>query len=86
MDEVRRQRYLKAMGVTQWQRRSTPDVVVAEPAPPPRETLPQDTFKSAKFCSMCGPKYCSMKITEEIRQMESRAEEDAVEIGKPAHS
>ena len=34
------------------------------------ETLPQDTFKSAHFCSMCGPKFCSMKITEEIRQME----------------
>lgn len=33
------------------------------------QTLPQDTFKSAHFCSMCGPKYCSMKITEEIRQM-----------------
>jgi phosphomethylpyrimidine synthase len=34
------------------------------------ETLPQDTFKSAHFCSMCGPKFCSMKITEEIRKME----------------
>jgi len=34
------------------------------------ETLPQDTFKSAHFCSMCGPKFCSMKITEEIRRME----------------
>jgi phosphomethylpyrimidine synthase len=33
------------------------------------ETLPQDVFKSAHFCSMCGPKYCSMKITEEIREM-----------------
>ena len=33
------------------------------------ETLPQETFKSAHFCSMCGPKYCSMKITEEIRAM-----------------
>ena len=33
------------------------------------ETLPQDTFKSAHFCSMCGPKSCSMKITEEIREM-----------------
>ncbi len=32
------------------------------------ETLPQDSFKSAHFCSMCGPKYCSMKITEEIRE------------------
>jgi len=33
------------------------------------ETLPQDTFKSAHFCSMCGPKYCSMRITEDIREM-----------------
>ena len=33
------------------------------------ETLPQETFKQAHFCSMCGPKYCSMKITEEIRKM-----------------
>jgi phosphomethylpyrimidine synthase len=33
------------------------------------ETLPQETFKSAHFCSMCGPKYCSMRITEDIRKM-----------------
>jgi phosphomethylpyrimidine synthase len=33
------------------------------------ETLPQDSFKSAHFCSMCGPKYCSMRITEDIREM-----------------
>lgn len=33
------------------------------------ETLPQDTFKSAHFCSMCGPKYCSMKITEDIKAL-----------------
>ena len=32
------------------------------------ETLPQDTFKSAKFCSMCGPKFCSMRINEDLRQ------------------
>ncbi len=38
------------------------------------ETLPQDTFKSAHFCSMCGPKYCSMKITEEIREMAKEKE------------
>jgi phosphomethylpyrimidine synthase len=38
------------------------------------ETLPQETFKSAHFCSMCGPKYCSMKITEEIRQMADQGE------------
>ena len=42
------------------------------------ETLPQDTFKSAHFCSMCGPKYCSMKITEDIREMVAR--EELVEI------
>ena len=41
------------------------------------ETLPQDTFKSAHFCSMCGPKYCSMKITEDIRKM---AEEEPLVI------
>jgi phosphomethylpyrimidine synthase len=38
------------------------------------ETLPQDTFKSAHFCSMCGPKYCSMKITEDIRKMAQEPE------------
>jgi phosphomethylpyrimidine synthase len=38
------------------------------------ETLPQDTFKSAHFCSMCGPKYCSMRITEDIRKLSDREE------------
>ena len=38
------------------------------------ETLPQDSFKEAHFCSMCGPKYCSMKITEDIRKMTSETE------------
>lgn len=38
------------------------------------ETLPQDTFKSAHFCSMCGPKYCSMRITEDIRKMAANKE------------
>ncbi|MCX7717197.1 MAG: phosphomethylpyrimidine synthase ThiC [Candidatus Sumerlaeaceae bacterium] len=32
------------------------------------ETLPQEGMKEAHFCSMCGPKFCSMKITEEVRQ------------------
>lgn len=31
------------------------------------ETLPQEPAKKAHFCSMCGPKFCSMKITQEIR-------------------
>lgn len=32
------------------------------------ETLPADGAKIAHFCSMCGPKFCSMKITQEIRE------------------
>ncbi|HAC92463.1 MAG TPA: thiamine biosynthesis protein ThiC, partial [Planctomycetaceae bacterium] len=49
------------------------------------ETLPQATFKSAHFCSMCGPKYCSMKITEDIRKMAQ--EPELVEISsQPAAS
>jgi phosphomethylpyrimidine synthase len=46
------------------------------------ETLPQDTFKSAHFCSMCGPKYCSMKITEDIRKMAQQGELVAIEPAK----
>lgn len=32
------------------------------------QTLPQDNAKTAHFCSMCGPTFCSMKISEEVRQ------------------
>jgi phosphomethylpyrimidine synthase len=32
------------------------------------ETLPQDGAKTAHFCSMCGPTFCSMKITEDVRE------------------
>jgi len=32
------------------------------------ETLPKDSSKEAHFCSMCGPKFCSMKITQEVRE------------------
>jgi phosphomethylpyrimidine synthase len=45
------------------------------------ETLPQDTFKSAHFCSMCGPKYCSMKITEDIRDMAQAGGLPVVSVG-----
>jgi phosphomethylpyrimidine synthase len=31
------------------------------------ETLPKDAAKTAHFCSMCGPKFCSMKITQDVR-------------------
>ncbi len=46
------------------------------------QTLPQDTFKSAHFCSMCGPKYCSMKITEDIRKMAESNELVAIETSQ----
>ena len=32
------------------------------------QTLPQESAKTAHFCSMCGPNFCSMKITEDVRQ------------------
>lgn len=38
------------------------------------ETLPQEVFKSAKFCSMCGPKFCSMRITQDIRKMAEQSD------------
>jgi phosphomethylpyrimidine synthase len=38
------------------------------------ETLPQETFKSAKFCSMCGPKFCSMRINEDMRKLAAQGE------------
>ena len=47
------------------------------------ETLPQETFKSAHFCSMCGPKYCSMKITEEIRKMAAERPLVPITAGAP---
>jgi len=31
-------------------------------------TLPKEAHKTAHFCSMCGPKFCSMKITQEVRE------------------
>ena len=32
------------------------------------ETLPQEGAKLAHFCSMCGPHFCSMKITQDVRE------------------
>jgi phosphomethylpyrimidine synthase len=39
------------------------------------ETLPADGAKVAHFCSMCGPKFCSMKITQDVRDYAARLEE-----------
>ncbi len=43
------------------------------------ETLPADNAKVAHFCSMCGPKFCSMKISQEVR--EYAAEQENMEAG-----
>jgi phosphomethylpyrimidine synthase len=37
------------------------------------ETLPQEAFKTAAFCSMCGPKFCSMRITDDLRKLAGEA-------------
>ena len=36
------------------------------------ETLPKESMKKAHFCSMCGPNFCAMRITEEVRQWASK--------------
>lgn len=50
------------------------------------ETLPADGAKMAHFCSMCGPKFCSMKITQEIREANEKGmlekSKEFVEKGK----
>jgi phosphomethylpyrimidine synthase len=46
------------------------------------ETLPKEAHKTAHFCSMCGPKFCSMKISHDIRD---QAERDAGLAAQAAH-
>ena len=48
------------------------------------ETLPADGAKVAHFCSMCGPKFCSMNITQEVREYAKNlgvSEEQALSTG-----
>jgi len=44
------------------------------------ETLPADGAKVAHFCSMCGPKFCSMKITQDVREYAAALEEKSLEF------
>ena len=51
------------------------------------ETLPAEPAKTAHFCSMCGPKFCSMKITQDVRDYAARQGVDesvAIELGLKA--
>jgi phosphomethylpyrimidine synthase len=48
------------------------------------ETLPKDSMKTAHFCSMCGPHFCSMKITQDVRDYAAQqgvSAEDALAKG-----
>lgn len=48
------------------------------------ETLPQEGAKVAHFCSMCGPHFCSMKITQDVRnyaEQQGVTEQSALEVG-----
>jgi len=59
------------------------------------ETLPAEYFKSAEFCSMCGPKFCSMQsrfrldavdeILSEVEKPSSRSKEPVAAGGKAGH-
>jgi phosphomethylpyrimidine synthase len=53
------------------------------------ETLPKDSSKVAHFCSMCGPKFCSMKITQEVREFAAQqgvSEAQALDAGMAGKS
>jgi phosphomethylpyrimidine synthase len=47
------------------------------------ETLPQEGAKTAHFCSMCGPHFCSMKITEDVRKFAAEQELPTTKRCKP---
>ncbi|WP_160060249.1 phosphomethylpyrimidine synthase ThiC [Psychromonas sp. L1A2] len=44
------------------------------------ETLPQESGKVAHFCSMCGPKFCSMKITQDVRDFTAKLDSGEINI------
>ena len=47
-------------------------------------TMPKESHKVAHFCSMCGPKFCSMKISQEVRDFAAKQDvdaEDALQVG-----
>lgn len=47
-------------------------------------TLPQEGAKAAHFCSMCGPQFCSMKITQDVRDYAAKmgvGEQEAIQVG-----
>jgi phosphomethylpyrimidine synthase len=47
------------------------------------QTLPAEGAKTAHFCSMCGPKFCSMKITQEVRDFARMQEQSSTARPEP---
>lgn len=50
------------------------------------ETIPQESGKVAHFCSMCGPKFCSMKISQEVRDYAKNLEAKGIDANKLGES
>ncbi len=48
------------------------------------ETLPKESGKIAHFCSMCGPKFCSMKISQDVRVYAAEQEADRIALAEDA--
>ena len=48
------------------------------------ETLPEEGFKDAHFCSMCGPKFCSMNMSAKIEEFTAEQAEAVIQIGHSA--
>ena len=40
------------------------------------ETLPEEYFKTTEFCSMCGPKFCSMHINRTVEEYNAKLDEE----------
>ena len=52
-------------------------------------TLPQEGAKTAHFCSMCGPQFCSMEISQQVRDYAAQnhlSEAEAIEAGMKERS
>ena len=53
------------------------------------ETMPKEAHKVAHFCSMCGPNFCSMKITQDVRDYAAKLgvdEQEALKLGMKQQS
>jgi len=49
------------------------------------ETLPAEAAKTAHFCSMCGPKFCSMRISQDVRDRFREKSREFVELGSSVY-